>query len=49
MCIMTRHMKLWQSSSWEGCLKLWTMQPCGFTPLVTCLIVESLPALAGVG
>ena len=28
----------------EGCLKLVTWQPCGFTPDMTCRIVPSFPA-----
>ena len=39
-----RHRNVWSRSSLEGCLKETTCTPCGFTPDMTCLIVESLPA-----
>ena len=38
-----RHRKSWFSSSAEGCLKARTSTACGLTPLITCLIVLSLP------
>ena len=39
-----RHRKSWPSSSDDGCLNETTCTPCGFTPCITCLITESLPA-----
>ena len=37
-----RQRKSWSSSSTVGVLKGWTSTPCGFTPLMTCLIVPRL-------
>src|SRR5580700_9489006 len=39
-----RQRKSWSSSSAEGCLNDRTSTACGLTPLITCLIVPSLPA-----
>ena len=39
-----RHRKVWSSSSLDGFLNETTSTPWGFTPDMTCLIVESLPA-----
>src|SRR5262245_33804764 len=39
-----RHRKSWSSSSLDGFRNETTCTPCGFTPDMTCLIVESLPA-----
>ena len=41
---LTRHRKSWARSSGPGALKDVTLMPCGFTPVITCLMVESLPA-----
>src|ERR1700756_4210181 len=38
-----RQGKSWSSSSAEGCLKARTSTACGLTPLITCLMVLSLP------
>ncbi len=42
--LLMRHRKSWSSSSLEGCRKETTWTPCGFTPDITCSIVESFPA-----
>ena len=39
-----RQRKSWSSSSALGCLKLYTWQPWGLTPDMTCLMTPSLPA-----
>ena len=39
-----RQRNVWSSSSLEGPLNDTTDTPCGFTPVMTCSIVESLPA-----
>ena len=39
-----RQRNVWSSSSLEGCLNDTTDTPCGFTPVMTCSMVESLPA-----
>ena len=39
-----RQRKSWSSSSLDGFRNETTCTPCGFTPDITCLIVESLPA-----
>src|SRR6266853_792537 len=41
---VARHRKSWFSSSVEGSLNALTLQPWGFKPDMTCLIVPSFPA-----
>ncbi len=42
--LLMRHRNVWSSSSLDGCLNETTCTPWGFTPDMTCSMVESLPA-----